>query len=310
MLRRALIFLCLVAPLAAEAQLTDAVTITLQTQGGTVLTPPLGRIRCDGNFPGYEDPTISFNWQMALTTTPNPPAAEDTYRLAITTTGACPGTPTDGAGLIDTVASGSSVSGRYPATGTISLAALLAKVPLDCKDRAIDTTVRICVALVRSANGNVDKTINNSFELQLASPPDPSNVTAGPGESALNISWAAGTKGVGEADNDRYEVKVTPRNAGLDPGGTRTSTTAATSLRQGGLVNGVTYDIEVTALSRGGNRSTNSATGTGVPAPVNDFFEQYKLDGGKEEGGCAGGPAGLLSLLGLGAALRLFRRRS
>jgi hypothetical protein len=43
---------------------------------------------------------------------------------------------------------------------------------------------------------------------------------------------------------------------------------------------------------------------------VNDFFERYKAENGPEEGGCAGGAAGLLSLLGLGAVIRAFRRRS
>jgi hypothetical protein len=72
----------------------------------------------------------------------------------------------------------------------------------------------------------------------------------------------------------------------------------------------VLYDVVVSALSAGGNASVGSINGSGTPAPVNDFYTQYKADGGQEEGGCAGGPAGLLSLLGLGAALRLLRRRS
>jgi hypothetical protein len=310
MLRRALIFLCLAAPLAAGAQTTDGVLITLRDSGGNVLTTPLGRIRCSG-VTGFDDPRVSFTWSLAPQTPTTPAyATNDTYRISATKDSVCPTSPTSGAGLIDSVAA-ISATGSYPASGnTLLLSTVLADIPVDCSASTADLTIRLCVSLVRGSNGTVDKTINNSFVIQLAPPPDPVGLSVTPGDSALNIAWAAGTKGTGQADNDRYQVLVTPRTPAQDPGGTRSKITAATSWRQPGLVNGVLYDVVVSALSAGGNASVGSINGSGTPAPVNDFYTQYKADGGQEEGGCAGGPAGLLSLLGLGAALRLLRRRS
>jgi MYXO-CTERM domain-containing protein len=43
---------------------------------------------------------------------------------------------------------------------------------------------------------------------------------------------------------------------------------------------------------------------------VSGFWEQYRADGGIEQGGCGGGPAGALALLGVALALRRLRRRS
>lgn len=310
MLRRALIFLCLVAPLAAGAQTTDGVIITLRDSSGNVLTTPLGRIRCSG-APGFDDPRVSFTWSLVPATATTPAyATNDTYRLSATKDSVCPTSPTDGAGLLDSVEA-ISATGSYPASGsTLLLSTVLAKIPVDCSASSADLTIRLCVSLVRGSNGAVDKTINNSFVMQLAAPPSPVSLSVTPGDSALNISWTPGTVGAGQADNDRYLVLVTPRNAADDPGGRRTKLTATTSWRQAGLINGVLYDVVVGAISAGGNPSELAVIGTGTPAPVNDFYTQYKADGGREEGGCAGGPAGLLSLLGLGAALRLLRRRS
>jgi uncharacterized protein (TIGR03382 family) len=75
-------------------------------------------------------------------------------------------------------------------------------------------------------------------------------------------------------------------------------------------VNNVEYQVRVYAFSSADNRSAASEAGVGTPMLVRDFFAIYREDfGGREEGGCASGAAGLLALLGVGSAL-LFRRRS
>ncbi len=310
MLRRALIFLCLVAPALAGAQTTDSVSITLRDSGGNTLTTPLGRIRCSG-VTGFDDPRVSFTWNLVPQTATTPAyATNDTYRLSATTTDTCPASPGNGSGLINSVTA-SSTSGSFPASGNeLLLSDILTAIPATCTTGSADLTIRLCVSLVRGSTGNVDKTINNSFDIQLKSPPAPTGISVTPGNNALNIAWSPGTVGAGQADTDHYTVSVTPQDPILDPGGTRTATTSTRSVRVAGLVNDLTYDISVVAFSVGGNPSVTDLPGTGKPVPIDDFYNWYRNHGGVEEGGCAGGPAGLLSLLGLGAALRLFRRRS
>jgi hypothetical protein len=308
MLRRALILLCLAAPLSAVAQTTSSVILTFKDRSGNTLTSnTLGRIRCDGT----DDPSLTINWTLVPTTATNPAYGDnDTYRIAATTTSTCPSDDTTG--VIDIIPANKSASGVYPNTATpLLLSTVLTKVSLVCQGNNTDQTVRVCVTLKRGTGGTADGSVPfNTFILQLAPPPDPAGISVGPGDSALIISWAKGTRGTGQAETDRVRVTVTPRDPSADPGGPRVDETAASPFRRGGLVNGVLYDVTVQALSIGGNLSATAVAGTGTPALVNDFFEQYREQGGKEEGGCAGGAAGLLSLLGLGAVVRAFRRRS
>ena len=49
---------------------------------------------------------------------------------------------------------------------------------------------------------------------------------------------------------------------------------------------------------------------TGTPQPVTGFWDQYTRRRRREQGGCGGGPAGVVSLLGVALALRGLRRRS
>lgn len=308
MLQRALLFLCLAAPLAAEAQTTSSVLLTFRDGAGTTLTSnTLGRSRCDGT----DDPSLTINWTLVPTTAATPAYGEnDTYRIAATTTGTCP--TDDVTGLIDIIPANNSPSGVYPNTTTpLRLSEVLTTLAVTCAGNNADQTIRICVTLKRGTAGTADgNVISNTFTLQLAPPPDPVGLSVGSGDGALNISWAKGTKGTGQAETDRVRVTVTPRNPAEDPAGARVDETAASPFRRGGLVNDVLYDVSVRALSEGGNLSAGEVTGTGTPAQVNDFFEHYRDQGGPEEGGCAGGAAGLLSLLGLGAVVRAFRRRS
>lgn len=315
MLRRALLFLCLSAPLAAQAQTASSVILTFRDSSGNTLTSnTLGRIRCDdsGVVTGFDDPSLTINWTLVPAAATTPAYGDnDTYRISATSSGACP--TDDVTGKIDIIPVNNSATGVYPNSSTpLLLSKVLTTVGVTCVNNAVDQTIRICVALKRGTGGTTDTSVpSNTFILQLASPADPVGLSVGPGDSALNIAWGVGTKTSGQADTDRYRVTVTPQDPALDAGGTRTKETAATSFRQPGLVNGAVYDITVQALSVGGNLSAHAIAGTGTPAQVNDFFEQYVADGGtREQGGCAGGAAGLLSLLGLGAVVRAFRRRS
>jgi hypothetical protein len=132
------------------------------------------------------------------------------------------------------------------------------------------------------------------------------SVSVAAGDGALYVSWADGTDNGVAATSYR----VTAEAVG-NPGDTHTeSFTGKSNQRISGLTNGVTYSVTVIAVSAGGNRSLASEPVTGTPQHVADFWEQYQEAGGREQGGCGGGPAGVLSLLGVALALRGFRRRS
>jgi hypothetical protein len=141
-------------------------------------------------------------------------------------------------------------------------------------------------------------------------------VSVQPGDSALYVSWGAGTSTTSSVATDHYEVTMTVTAKGTPPDPVTTHAAQSftgTSGRYTGLVNGVTYAATVVAVSAGGNASDPSAVtaaATGKPQPVLDFWEQYQAAGGLDPGGCAGGPAGVLSLLGVAALVRAIRRRS
>ncbi len=101
--------------------------------------------------------------------------------------------------------------------------------------------------------------------------------------------------------------------------GTTTLTVSAESVSNytiGGLTNGTTYSVVVSAVDGYGNIGPPSAEVCDFPAPVSDFFQTYAMDGGKAGGGfCAldnaGAPQGLSVVsLGFGAlAFGMIRRR-
>jgi len=288
MLRRALLFLCLVSPLAARAQ-----TLTFTSTP----SPPYGRVQCNNQ----NSLNIQLGWTLTGSGTSN---ANDTYRItAFTADQAC---PTATSGTTNLVAAPLISAGNTYSTklGTI----LAAAGATSCTGTA-DVTVFVCVNIARNGASSTETSVKNSFKLQFQPPLAPTNLVVTGGNKALNISWKA-------PDSTNNPAAATYRIT-VDAGGDPRDLTAhapreqaGTSLRFDGLVNGVEYTVTVVALSEGGNESP-AVTDTGSPVPVDDFFTHYdSTTGAQEQGGCAGGPAGLLSLLGLGAVLRAFRRRS
>jgi hypothetical protein len=87
-----------------------------------------------------------------------------------------------------------------------------------------------------------------------------------------------------------------------------------------GLKNGTTYNAVVSAVDAYGNIGPPSVEQCDYPAPVNDFWTDYRNDGGRAGGGfCAleavGAPAGsslagVALVLGVGGIVRRRRRRS
>jgi Fibronectin type III domain len=156
--------------------------------------------------------------------------------------------------------------------------------------------------------------VTRTIQLDPTVPAPPVNVSASPGESGLNVSWAAGTGG--DAAATSYTATASPvspdaTHIGCSSGGGGGSCSVSndTHCRISGLTNGACYDVKVKAFSAVNNPSQDSSPAPGVPQPVLDFWRLYKGDGGVENGGCGQGAAGLLALLGLAPFAPRSRRR-
>jgi hypothetical protein len=288
MLTRALLFLCLAAPLAAEAQ--NTLTFTSDP------SPPYGRTDCNNQ----SSLSVQLGWSVTPTSGTTT-GVNDTYRITATTADTqCPTTTT---GTTNLVAARLTSAGN---TYTTTLGAILTAAAATTCTGDADVTVYVCVALARDGATTTEAFARNSFKLQFQPPLAPTGLSVTAGNNALNVSWAAPDSTNNPAAST-YRVTV----SSTDPRDTTLHETviAGTSVRVDGLVNEVTYTVTVVALSEGGNESP-AVTKTGTPLPVDDFYSHYTKEGGVEQGGCAGGAAGLLSLLGLGAVVRAFRRRS
>lgn len=101
-----------------------------------------------------------------------------------------------------------------------------------------------------------------------------------------------------------------------------TSSSSATRAFARGLTNGEEYALAVAAMDDLGNAGTLSNVACGIPAPVDEFYEDYKRFGGGGGGGiCSVSPRGtsgqtsplgsttLLAWLGLAGAAAWFRLR-
>ncbi|ACL67043.1 Myxococcales GC_trans_RRR domain protein [Anaeromyxobacter dehalogenans 2CP-1] len=163
-------------------------------------------------------------------------------------------------------------------------------------------TIYICVHWYDSS-GTRRGFAQGSVTLSTAKPATPVNVSVTPGENALNVNWENGTGGAERTEE--YQVRATPAGTTDTVPSKRVT---GTSLRLGGLTNGVTYDVQVVAYTESGNPSDPSATVSATPVPVSDFWEQYKARGGTDSGGCGAGGTGALAMIGA-AALAALRRR-
>jgi uncharacterized protein (TIGR03382 family) len=112
-----------------------------------------------------------------------------------------------------------------------------------------------------------------------------------------------------------YVVDATTTDAfdpvGIHTSGRITSSDERPDVRLGGLVNGVVYQVRVFAFSTADNRSDFDPANavTGIPQPVDDFFETYRAAGGVEEGGCASGAAGPVAIGAVALLLAMVVRR-
>ena len=235
-----------------------------------------------------------------------------TYEIAASNVSSCPDSSSDTSATTAVIVTGitaSSTSGSYPGSGdpAIHLSDVFsaAGVTSSACTAADDSQAYVCVRLLDSS-GNVTATASARLRLQVTAPPPPVSVTVAPGESALHVSWSAGTAtDAAPASSKTYRVLAA---AG---GVTKQSAeTSDTSIRFAGLEIGTTYDVQVVAYSEAGNASEPSELVAGTPVNVTDYWEAYKQAGGTEPGGCSHGPGGLAALLAALWTAVVVRRRA
>jgi uncharacterized protein (TIGR03382 family) len=184
----------------------------------------------------------------------------------------------------------------------VSGSALAAAAEKTCGTGGEDAIVFVCVHLYDDDGVTRRGFASGKFQIQVRAPNPPTGASAGPGDTRINVSWTPSATGGGAATADSYTAEARL------PGSTTAVSSASTngnSVTIENLVNGTTYDVVVYAFSVGGNRSAEVSAGTATPAEVDDFWETYRGEGGRETGGCAsGGAAGILAVAGVLAALR------
>jgi hypothetical protein len=289
MIRRLALLVALLLPAAGLAQTAGTVVSTPTAFGPTDCTSTTA--------------TVSLSW-----TSSGAFVTGDTYSIYVSNSSSCPttgiptGTLVSGAGNL----AATGVTQTYPTTGTLLRKTLITDAGISAC--TTNDTIYLCVQHWPSTgtSGTAKGTATGTIALEVEPPPVPVSVTVAPGDSALFVNWAAGTGStVAAASYNVTAASTTPPETH-----TQNFTSLTGEHRVGGLTNGVTYTVNVTSVSAGGLESGPSLTVvTGTPAQVMDFWDQYHL-AGREQGGCAGGPAGLVALLGVALALRGLRRRS
>jgi hypothetical protein len=293
MIRRLALILALLCPVAGLAQAAGEVL---------VLPQALGIADCSAS-----DKFVNISWMTTLA-----PTTGDVYRVYVNTTGCSSSAMTTGQlGSDITPESTSATTPQVYQSPPTRMDFLINTAGItDCSVAGPTIKVYVCVQQVTITGSVLRATMNGSAQLYRVAPPVPVNVRVASGDSALYVSWDVNPVGTGvaAASYDVTAVADTPAN----PSDTQTqSFTGTANNRVSGLTNGVTYKVTVKSVSPGSNSSAASVEALGTPAPVSDFWDAYKTeDHGREVGGCGGGPAGLVSLLGVALALRGLRRKS
>lgn len=301
-MRRALLLLAALAiPPLVRAQTTAGT--------GTVTFVPdefIGAAACD---PAAND-TVDVSWTVSATN-----VIGGTYRVfASTRAPADDGTglrlcdenpvPADGvvAGQV-----GEDVSASSPAqTEEIRTSEFLAATGFTCDASDAVRTIHVCVHFFPTGQSTPSASATGQLRLDLKAPAKPVNVRVDPGEEGLRVSWDEGTGGA--VDTSYYKIQARATDPAQDPETHTSSKITDESGRIEGLQNLVEYQVTVIAFSSADNASDPSDPLPGTPRPVADFWEHYDASGGREEGGCASGPAGALGILGAALALALARR--
>jgi hypothetical protein len=298
---RAYLALLLVLPMTALAQ-----TTVTATAGNVVIDEG----NDDDNYINQSEcknpssDKLSYNWILAKDGTALTLATGATVDVTLTvaTVNTCPSPAKPY--WQTTINDLSSASGSFPTSGfDDSLGSVLTTLGLNSCSGASIQTLYVCAAgsvsgYIATGTINFDQTV----------PPPPVITTMDAGESSLTVNVTVGVKTASfVADTDRYYAVATRSDKTGVPVTTEDFTGSSKQIT--GLTDGVVYDVQVFAKSARGNVSSGSTSKSGSPVPVNDYWKLYRSEGGREEGGCASGPAGVIGLL-VPVFFALRRRRS
>lgn len=304
MTKRSLFLLAaLAAPALAAAQTTG---FTLTETNSANQDNVINIAECNGassdiviSWAGSDQAATTFNLWVSNTAFSSTASTTSCDTAGSTATGAVhvslqSGIPFSGAG-----------AGRYPPGSSTNAKALMTSAGILCTA----TTQNAIYFCVEPVGGTTQTILIGSTPVDLSIPDAPGSVSAVAGDSHITLHWATVGSPVPTTITSTTVITNTVRGYQLfavTQGGTFSTTPNTTVNSQGltsgdvqGLTNGVAYDLAVRALSGGGNPGTMSATVTGTPALVYDFWRTYKVDGGTETGGCGTGGFGLAALLGL-----------
>jgi hypothetical protein len=302
-MRRALLLVALAAPALGAAQIVASGAVVPVNPDGALNDKYINVEECDAASAS----TIELQWNVKLAS--GTPGA-GVYRVWASNREIASGVtrcPKDGEteGLeVGQVGDADGILGRGGSTigtATLPTATFVTGAGYTCASGS--QTLYVCVDFYPYETGNIPATVPTGvavgvLELSTSAPAAPGQPTTDPGDERLRVNFSAPSGGA-----DRYRLVATPVDAAADPGGTRTREVTSSGNYIEGLVNDVTYTVQVVALSIAGNPSPPSPSTTGTPRAVDDFWDTYRNANGDEEGGCGLPGAGALALLGLSALL-------
>jgi hypothetical protein len=303
-MRRLLAIVLAAGPFAAQAQTAGAILF----DGSTTST--INAAECSGQTSA----PIALTWTITPQTSFVPTGEYRIFAgngdLPNTAPPYCylPGVSGQTAAKI-TPSSGTPVATGVSSSATVSASALAAGAGYDC---TTDQTIFVCVLwyqLSADPNSSPLAYAKGKIVLSVAGPGKPTVTSVTPGDGALNV-WA--TTPDGSSGGNAIPAVAWRAKAVAGDGVPHFSAKVAVdaSARIGGLVNGVPYTVTAFSYSANDNESPESDPfGSAVaPQPAANAWEVYKLDGGRDTGGCQSGGAGLGALLGAAALLGIRRR--
>jgi hypothetical protein len=291
-MRRALLLLALLAPALARAQAITAGSINFAPAA-------IGSSLC--NSSANNNLTLSFNLQLIANASINGGDYTVLATTSATTTSTngltvCP----SGAGTVTTVAASSSVAQVI----SVGAASLVSAAGLQCSNTS-NPTINVCIHYVPSGSSAVTGSAVGTISLSTQPPSAPYIWLVEPADGALLVHWNPG----GGTAPSYYQIVATAGGVSRYSGNIFSADQNVNG-RITGLTNGTTYAVTVIAYSSGGDAGPASNEVPATPQPTAGFFDRYQAAGGKEQGGCASGPAGLGALLLSAAGLAGLRRRS
>jgi Fibronectin type III domain len=195
-------------------------------------------------------------------------------------------------------------TGSTPQPITLNTNDLLSAAKVDCASTS-NVTVYVCALYIVGSATVTNPTGSATANLiySVVKPGTPVITSVEPAQSALVVSWNAAS------DASYYIVSADAVNTADDPTHHQTGHVTRTSETITGLLNGTLYNVTVVAYSAADVASDPSAPFPGTPTLVDDFWERYQNAQGREQGGCASGPGGLLGIVLAAAAAGLSRLR-